>query len=251
MLWKTHIRISKEVLYRLRLPLSSEEASRLKDGVVAPDKWGDYPHHYGKSAMIRKYLMESRRFYLQNDLPSAYYNLGIALHYIQDAYTTLTSRSPNHHNWEEQIEDSRFVYDMEGLIQAKFQTNSFQENKFSRLAESLSRDVEGRDNTLNIATMVGQDEFKTWAKPIIDLNLALRVSFVVSKSVLSKRNNPELETSLNRLLKEYEDLLQNSELLLSNKIAELAQRRTDLIKRVAKGPDFKSKIQEFFLPPES
>ena len=25
-----------------------------KNGVLAPDKWGDYPHHYGKSHAIAK-----------------------------------------------------------------------------------------------------------------------------------------------------------------------------------------------------
>jgi len=54
MLWQTHIRIANEVLQRLGIPKSTIEADRLKEGVLAPDKWGDYPHHYGKSHAIAK-----------------------------------------------------------------------------------------------------------------------------------------------------------------------------------------------------
>ena len=54
MLWQTHIRIANEVLQRLGTPKSTIEADRLKESVLAPDKWGDYPHHYGKSHAIAK-----------------------------------------------------------------------------------------------------------------------------------------------------------------------------------------------------
>ena len=115
MLWKTHIRIINEVLYSLRVPLSSVEASNLRDGVIAPDQWRDYPHHYGKSDAIKKHFMVSRQCYLQDDLPLAYYYLGVALHYIQDSYTSVISYdSPNnqiwHQNYEQDIEDSQFVH---------------------------------------------------------------------------------------------------------------------------------------------
>lgn len=63
MLWQTHIRIANEVLQRLGIPKSTIEADRLKEGVLAPDKWGDYPHHYGKSHAIAK-LWTSRFGYL-------------------------------------------------------------------------------------------------------------------------------------------------------------------------------------------
>jgi hypothetical protein len=63
MLWQTHIRIANEVLQRLGIPKSTIEADRLKEGVLAPDKWGDYPHHYGKSHAIAK-LWTSRFGYV-------------------------------------------------------------------------------------------------------------------------------------------------------------------------------------------
>jgi len=252
MLWKTHIRISNEVLHRLKVPLSSAEASSLRDGVVAPDKWEDYPHHYAKSETIRKYLLLSRKAYLQNDLPTAYNYLGVALHYIQDSYTSFPSSfSPlKHQHWEQQIEDlenNGFVNDLESTIQYTLQNNAFQRNRCSWLARELSREVQGRDSTLHIATLSGQEESKSWAKPIVDLNLAFRASLAVSRSVLSPKNCPELEATLFQVLKEYEGLLQDREVWLSNKIAELVNEREELRKQIIARQGIKIKIKNWFL----
>ena len=78
MLWKIHIRIANEILYHLGLPKSSYEAYRLREGSIDPDKWKDYPHHKGKSGVIQSRLLKSRKFFLKNNLPDAYYNLGVA-----------------------------------------------------------------------------------------------------------------------------------------------------------------------------
>ena len=40
MLWKTHIRITLEVFRSLGISLSEGEKERLKEGVIAPNKWG-------------------------------------------------------------------------------------------------------------------------------------------------------------------------------------------------------------------
>ena len=53
MQWNTHRRISFEVLRRLEVSLTPEVSQRFQDGIVAPDQWKDYPHHYGKSEKIR------------------------------------------------------------------------------------------------------------------------------------------------------------------------------------------------------
>jgi hypothetical protein len=82
MLWETHIRIANEVLQRLKLSISSVEAQQLRKGIIIPDRWGDYPHHFGKSNTIKKYLLEARGLFLLGDLPNAYFFLGVALHYI-------------------------------------------------------------------------------------------------------------------------------------------------------------------------
>jgi hypothetical protein len=88
MLWTTHRRLTKEICIKLRLSNSSIEAKNLIDGVLAPDKWKDYPHHYGRIKSIQQYLLESRRLFLNDEILKGYYHLGIAFHYIQDAYTS-------------------------------------------------------------------------------------------------------------------------------------------------------------------
>jgi len=69
MLWKTHLRISFEVMRILEVSLSDEVRQSFKNGILAPDKWKDYPHHHGKSQRIKAYLMGSRRYFLKDDFP--------------------------------------------------------------------------------------------------------------------------------------------------------------------------------------
>jgi hypothetical protein len=104
MLWKTHIRIRNEVLRRLDINLPSEVYSKFKDGVIAPDKWEDFPHHYGKSEEIRENLLKSRTYFLRDDLKNSFFYLGVSLHYLQDSYTSMTSFYLKHHSWEEDTE---------------------------------------------------------------------------------------------------------------------------------------------------
>lgn len=136
-----------------------------------------------------------------------------------------------------------FVYDIHRLIQVKFQDDRYQKSKYSMLAEQLSKNVKGKENTLYVATLIGQQESQEWAKPIIDLNFALKASLVISESVLSQRNSPELETTLHQILKEHEGLLQKSENLLSNRIIELVLNRDALRKKVTTTAGIKSRIK--------
>ena len=248
MLWKTHLRISNEVLHKLGISLSSPQAKNLKEGVIEPDKWRDYPHHYGKSKRIQECLLSARDAYLQDDLLTAYYNLGVSLHYIQDAYTSLSSKSLKHHSWEEQIEDSKFVQDLSGTIQYFLRKDPSQVRYYSELAKFLSVDLKGRDNTLYAATMVGRAESETWAKPIIDLNFGLRASYIISKSVIGSKHCAELGSGLIRLQAEHERLLQDSELKFSNNIIELIEKRTKLGRTQQQNPiGLVTKFKNFFL----
>lgn len=200
MLWKTHIRIANEILFRLNLSKSGPEADQLREGSITPDKWKDYPHHEGKSHEIRKRLLNARKFYLTNDLCKAYFELGIALHYIQDGFTTLTSRSKHHSRWEQQIEQSYFTNDLQHLIDRAFQNDFSQKREYSKYVRALLNDVNGRDDTLWLASMQGPGisswQSRRYGKPHVDLNFALRASYIVAKSVLSSKHNPELQKNL-------------------------------------------------------
>lgn len=252
MLWKTHIRVSFEALRRIGVSLSSQESLKFKEGVLAPDRWKDYPHHYGKTEAIRKNLLYSRKCFLEDDLLNAYFHLGVALHYIQDSYTSVVSyKGPNrqiwHQNYEKYIDDSSFVFDVENKIQYLFRNDHSQMNKYSALAKELSRKVNGKNATLKAATLVGEYESEKTGKAQIDLNLALKASVVVCESLLSSKNCPELMTKLNQVLKIYEGRLQESEVALSSRIVELVQKRDSLRGRIVNTSGVKIKLKNGFL----
>jgi hypothetical protein len=236
----------------LSVPWSTPEASRLREGVLDPDRnRSEYSrHHWGKSEEIERNLKYARRCFLQDNFLDAYYYLGTALHYIQDAYTSVvTYHSPNNHiwhqNWEQDIEDSHFLPDVESAIQYSFRDNYPKMRRYSDLAQYLSRTVEGRDATLRTATMVGHEPSRESGKPIIDLNLALRASYVVSKSILSPKNCPELEATLAKTKRDYERLLQDSEFLISAELTELVRKRDVLKGKIVQEPGIVRKIKNW------
>jgi hypothetical protein len=231
MLWKTHIRISFEVMKRLGIPLSNLEASRLKEGVIEPDKWGDYPHHYRKEREIQNNLLLSRRYFLADDFPNAYHYLGIALHYIQDSYTSMASFYPSHHSWEESIEKCDVVFNLEETIQYSLRDNGFERSRCLELANVLSHEVQGKDITMYIATLSGHEVSQTYAKPIVDFNLGYRASYLVTKSVLSPTYNAQLDLALKQSLAYHETLLHNAESIFSAEIVEIAKQLEGLRSR--------------------
>jgi hypothetical protein len=246
MLWKTHIRITTEVMDRLGVRLTDEELSALKEGIVAPDKWKDFPHHYGKSHEIREHLNLARSCFLKDDLPAAYSNLGIALHYIQDSFTTYPSFLPKHQEWEEWIEEAHFVTDIMGAIQDSSMSRPMKERS-SHLAQELSREVQGRIHTLRIATLNDQEKTKeTIASPKVDLNLGFLASYLVSRSVLGPKRSPSLDAQLISVHDRYVDLLRSAEKDASSEIIALVKQRNELAERSVPTNGMIAKLKNWF-----
>lgn len=247
MQWNTHRRISFEVLRRLEISLAPEVSQRFQDGIVAPDQWKDYPHHYGKSEKIRQCLMNSREYFLQGDFLNAFYNLGVSLHYIQDSHTSFASFYRKHQSWEESIEHAYFTSDLQKTINNSLRDKSWERERCLRLAEALSTSPQGKENTLYLATLSGHRVPKSFAKPIVDLNLALTASYVVTKSVLSSKNSPALENKLRVALSNYEELMKAAEIELTNKIIRLVNEKEELEKRKQLPSGLVSKIENWIL----
>jgi hypothetical protein len=249
MLWKTHLRISFEVLRKLGIfSLPNEVAQSFKTGIITPDQLKDYPHHYGKSESIKEHLMRSRGYFLQDDWPNAFFNLGVALHYIQDSYTSMPSDYPeHHHNWEVSIEYANFTSDLKETITCSLGNNGYERDRCLKIANILSEKAQGRDNTLYVATLSGHAASKSFAEPIVDLNLGLRASYVVTESVLSSKNCPALEVKLREVLSNYEALMRTAEVELSNKIIRLANERDKLRKRKVPQSGIVSKMKNGIL----
>ncbi len=254
MLWKTHIRICYEVLRRLGITLSNEVDESFREGIVQPDKdRGTYePHHHGKSAEIEDNLIKARGYFLQDDLPSTFFRLGVALHYIQDSYTSVIPYdSPHnkmwHQNYEQSIDDSQFVYDLENTIHFFFRNNSAQLSRYSEFAKTLSGKVEGKNATLRAATLVGKYPSQQTGKPKIDLNMALKASLVVTASVLSSKACPTLEAQLKVALAQHEAFLIKAEIKSANNIIRIIEERDQFISKKVPPTGIVSKIKNWFL----
>lgn len=246
MLWETHIRLANEILRKLGISKSSVEADRFREGSVTPDKWKDYPHHHGKSGSIRKHITKARRFFLDGDLPNACFNLGVALHYVQDSYTSLSSRSEYHPRWEEQIEHSYFVDDLEKLVAWVFRKRKDERKEYAAIIGFLSKKIEGKKDTLKVATLRGHWRPTYGGAPEVDLNFAFKASLLTAKSVLGPRTCPKLQMELSRVLVEYEAMLIKTENIFANKIVELIKKRDELKKRRRKDGVFPT-IRNYFL----
>ncbi len=247
MLWRTHLRISFEVLERLEIDLSPQVKQKFRDGIIAPDQWKDYPHHYGKSDKIRQYIMKARKCFLQDHCPDAFFNLGVALHYIQDSHTSFASFYPKHHSWEESIDNSYFASDLIRTINICLKDKAGEKKRCLRLAQELSKNTLGRDNTLYLATLSGHEQSKSFAKPAVDLNLALRASYVVSKAVLSPKKCVILENRLSKKFSNYQVMMQAAEEKVVDKITILVEDKENLQTQKVLISGFVSKIKNGIL----
>jgi hypothetical protein len=254
MLWKTHIRICNEALRRLGITLSDEVAKSFREGIVQPDKnRSTYEsHHHGKYLEIEGNLIKARGHFLQNNLPYAFFHLGVALHYIQDSYTSVIKyNSPKnsiwHQNYEQNIEAAPFVMDIEKTIQYSFHDDYSQLAKYSEIAKHFSKKIEGKQATLRAATMIEEYPADKTGKPKVDLNMALKACMVVIESALSSKTCSPLEAQLKDALAQHEAFLKNAEIESSNNVIRTIEERDQLIRKKVPHSGIVSKIKNWLL----
>jgi hypothetical protein len=108
MLIETHRRIAREIAKTLNL--TEREARLLEAGSVAPDQWENFPHHSEKETSIARRILEARRRFVHSD-DECYHDLGIALHYIEDKWTTRLRPMDKHGQWEASINEQLIIDD--------------------------------------------------------------------------------------------------------------------------------------------
>ena len=86
------------------LGLNETEKSILRESITFPDFEGNFPHHDNKYIEINWSLKNSRYYYLLNNQKYLFY-LGVALHYIQDGWTTNPRLRDLHTAWERRIDE--------------------------------------------------------------------------------------------------------------------------------------------------
>lgn len=119
MKWVTHLRIARAIGYALGI--GKELTDLLCEASISPDKNPDeylhisfggktrasrLPHHIPKPSLIMHYVWLARKAFLQSDYSKAIYNLGRALHCIQDM--SLTSKFTNMTHSSRELEASNF-----------------------------------------------------------------------------------------------------------------------------------------------
>jgi len=232
-LWQTHLRIANEVLRELNIAQSSEEAAQLREGSILPDKWGDYPHHHGKGNNIEANILRARESFLSGDIRKACFHLGVALHYIQDSYTSLSSRSAHHERWEQQIQEAYVNEDLTRMVNSAFHNDPGNLKEYSDIAKTMSQGLEGKPDTIGFATRPGPGlSFwgdRTWGKPYVDFNLALRASILIAKSVFCSATNDEIEQKCSCIHAEFESILEKTEEKTAEEVVKQIEKREKLV----------------------
>jgi hypothetical protein len=174
MKWKSHSEIARTI--GKEIGLSTKEYSDLAYGSILPDKWKDYPHHYGKESAISMRIERARELCIKRKNP--YYELGIAFHYIADKFC-LPSDDPRHEEFEQKISESPITKNID------------------------FPSVEGKRATINLA-LIRRSENIT---PNQALNLAYHVCHQVARSVLSSPFPPAGYED--KMTKAYQHIMRN------------------------------------------
>jgi hypothetical protein len=112
MKWSTHQRILSRVLSCFH---SDEQLLyQAREGSIAPDKVikDYYDHRFNENGLkkIRFHIQKARSMFLINRISDAYYELGVASHYIADGMTAVhlhdvSSKDPIHEQYESDLDD--------------------------------------------------------------------------------------------------------------------------------------------------
>lgn len=252
MIWETHRNLSLEAINRIGVRLSPNERDSLMKGVVAPDEWkmsnknDRTSHHYGRAPEIKEYLHLARTYYLNDDLINTYFNLGIALHFIQDSYVSYPSflSKEKHDSWEQGIDRCYISPDFTESINKI--NNKSEAERCAWVARELMNEVQGPMDTIRIATIFSHQKTNdTIANPVVDLNLAYRASYTVTKSILSPKNSVSLDTQINDIYKNYENMLWQEEGRMSEQLIKMFEQRNVLKGSLIDGKGLVVKIKNW------
>jgi len=248
---RTHQKITIEVMSQLGLwPLQEPYNKILMDAAIEPDKRKQNDldhrfekHHFYVSNEIIEYSEKARISFLQDNLSDAYFNLGMALHYIQDSFTSCySSDRDEHYNWEQQIEDLCLKSTIECDIgKAIIETVNHDSDRQTcvRLVEGLTKEVQGKVGTLKAATLGGQEKFDGGrASPKLDLYLGFRASYIVTKSILGSKYCPEIKNKLDGIVVEFEKERELRRTTFINRRMKLVGAKNELMAKRALNKGF-------------
>ena len=184
----------------LGIKLDSEECAFLRGGSVEPDKWKDFPHHFGVDGKLENYITKSRRYFIEGNQNAHLECLGIVFHYIADKWTLFSGSAAEHANWENEI-DKCAVSDLESILQLKLSDHQEIMQQYLEISNAMHTAPRGKDGALAHALKVRPRENQiAYSSPDINFNTAFRMCLAIGISIRSITTPPnELVKALNLL----------------------------------------------------
>ena len=227
MLEETHKHIAEKIAQELKI--EGRNKRLLVEGSVAPDSIGDFPHHKGKELKIFEDLLRALSAYEKND-DECYYELGKALHYIQDMWTARPGTPQKHTKWEQQISDCRIIDNsaLEDYVnKAAFPTKAIE--AFRNLLKKLVIGIDG---------VIPEEYQSVYLLKVKSLKTRGKLEEVIAREVMLESWKPKWTSLIladdeegKRELNKYMFCTNVSEVPLSERLAKLAYYalRTHLI----------------------
>lgn len=248
MLKSTHIKIAQLIGSELKLP--REAIFVLELGSVAPDEWEDFPHHVASELRTKRYIMEARRYFVNGQKLESLNALGIAFHYIQDRWVTVSSENTREHiDWERKI-DSANIIPLEqvaaGLANLTTTTlgifgiyDQITLNEYLHLLAVCTRYLNHVINNFqNLDGQIIKEEIfhlidyphPSIGTPFLDVNFSHVICLLVALTVFLPEINPLAQEKVEKIRKEYQIKLKEIFEKKTAKMNELTNRR-NMLKR--------------------
>lgn len=248
MLKSTHIRIAHMIAAKLKLP--QQAASYLAGGSVAPDDWKDFPHHFGKEWKTRSYIVNARRHFVNGQHLQSLSALGVAFHYIQDKWVTVSSKDGmKHSDWERRIDSSTLIpleqtaNGMANLVQHSFSvfgiSNLKQSNEYLSLANACMKyfkwtldgfkDFDGQRIKSEVFALTDW-RHPTLGTAFLDLNFSHLICLMVALAVYLPATCSAVQEQLEKTKKEFQIKLDDANKQYTSGIYELVKKKDTLRK---------------------
>jgi hypothetical protein len=208
MKWKAHTRTAEKVLSIFEALHFKKYEKELINGIIVPDNQDKETNHYtSREKTIINHLTIAREKRLQYDTRSSFFHLGVAFHYIQDAWTGIKPGQDDHAKYIELVNNC-VILDHHLSLEKYYPVRRTRVLKqFRELEKRLSKPVETIDELHNLAVM--RKPFESCA--FLDMNLSFRVCHRLAEMVLKTMYNVELQEALERTQREYVDRIKEQE----------------------------------------
>lgn len=200
MKWKAHTRTAEKVLGVFKALHFNKYEKELINGIISPDNEDTEKNHYiGREQTIIDNINLAREKRLLYDTRSCFFHLGVAFHYIQDAWTGLQPGNDDHPKYLELINNC-VILDHNVSLEKHYPVRRMRVLKqFKGLEKRLNTPIESVEELRDLAIL--RKPFESTA--LLDLNLSFRVCYRVAEMVLKTMYNVELQKTLEKIQTKY------------------------------------------------